>query len=549
MSGRSDDRTSRPGLLARLFRRRGARTGPDRPIDHGVQTVDHVVRVLAAACQRENRDLPSAHMLVIGRDTALFRLGTPDERPPDGWAAEHDGRTWHAPLERLRATPVPGGATDPFPRLVPFGDTSEGFVLLNLDEPGGVIALEGDARQAGTLAREWTTELTTNPWSRAIPVVRVGFPPDTEPPPPGTIEAITLPDVEPTLASELAGVLVLSEAPAGRDAERLRALDADPDRHWSVVVVGIAEQPRWRFTVGADGAVRTGLLDEPVIMRSGTAVPPPLLDKIPADAATRVAAGPTVVLPAEPPQRLLTRSRVVGTLIVAAVLVLAAAALMEAPTITRALGATEHTRKSPSPSPSPSSPSPSPSHSPSPSPSPSRTTEPPPAPPPPTHASPPPPQDLQAGGTGIIRNPASGMCVDSDSNPAMMLNDKPEGGHAFSNPCNGAPTEQWQEGGLLSQDSPRAPDMFRIVDKSTGFCLDSGSNGIYTLPCLDPDQYQSWQRIPLGPMPNGGTFIGYRDIGTGKCLSISPSDRTLTTADCPGSGAAWPDNLKFRRPK
>ena len=137
---------------------------------------------------------------------------------------------------------------------------------------------------------------------------------------------------------------------------------------------------------------------------------------------------------------------------------------------------------------------------------------------------------------------ASGMCLDSDTNPAVSLNGQPTGGHAFTNPCTNSPTEQWQEGPLLSADSPRGANMYRLVDHKTGFCLDSdGNGGIYTLPCLNPDQYQVWLRV------SNGATVAYRDQVTNRCLTVSTSDGTLQTQPCPTTG--YPNNMLFARPR
>jgi hypothetical protein len=228
--------------------------------------VDRAVRALATACDRENRAVPAAHAVVVGSDTVWFRLRTPDERPPTGWTADPAGRTWRAQLRRLQSATVADSLQEPYPQLVSLGNSSKGFVLLNLSQAGGIIGLEGDARQARALAQDWTRDLTTSPWSRDVQVVRVGFrsgPAD----PVGAIEAKTLVDAEAALADDGGGVLLLAGLPGGRDGERVRRLANDPEGRWSVVVVGRVGDPRWRFTIDSTGVVDTGLLDEPVARR------------------------------------------------------------------------------------------------------------------------------------------------------------------------------------------------------------------------------------------------------------------------------------------
>jgi hypothetical protein len=543
MPRRSDGR----GPLARLFRsRRAERSAAAAAVqaDHE-GTVGRAVRALVAACGAGGRAVPPVHALVIGSDTAWFRLSSPDERPPAGWTVDDQGRTWHTPLAWLQSTDLPASLNEPYPRLVGFGHTSRGFVLLNLGQAGGIVGLEGDERQARSLAQKWIDELTTNPRSRGVRVVRVGFTPTTAELA-GTVEVATLADAAPALADELGGVLLLASPPSGSEREHVRTLAADSMGRWSVVVVGRVEDALWRFTVDSTGVVESALLDEPVLRRPAS--PPSVRDN---DTAIIPGAYPIDGDEHRSSQRgpLVTRTRVIVASVCAACLLVAAGVLVS-PTIIHA-SAQDTPRSAPSspsqsqlsrPSPTNASPTPSPSTKPSP-------TATPPSKHPHTAASPsthpaktPTTTGIKAGGTGEIRGVASGMCVDSDTNPAVTLNGQPSGGHAFTNPCTQSPTEQWQEGPLLSNDSPRGANLYRLVDHKTGLCLDSdGNGGIYALPCLNPDQYQVWQRV------SKGTTVAYRDQVTNRCLAVSTSDGTLKTQPCPTNG--YPNNMLFSRPR
>jgi Ricin-type beta-trefoil lectin domain len=264
--------------------------------DHGLWTVDRAVRALAAACERANRGVPAAHAIVVGSDTVVFHLGTPDERPPAGWTAAHDGRIWRAQLRWLQSANVADIPREPYPRLVSLGTGADGFVLLNLGLAGGVIGLEGDARQARALAQDWIRELTTSPWSREVRVVGIGFPPAPDSAASDRVTgARTLADAEEVLADEGGGVLLLAGAPGGRDRERVQQLADDAEGRWSVVVVGRTEQPRWRFTLDSAGVVDTGLLDGPVahllIPSSGVSTPEATGADITADAPAGLLTG------------------------------------------------------------------------------------------------------------------------------------------------------------------------------------------------------------------------------------------------------------------
>ncbi|WP_327071288.1 ricin-type beta-trefoil lectin domain protein [Kitasatospora sp. NBC_01250] len=262
--------------------------------------MDRVVRVLATACDRENRGVPVAHVIVVGPDTVRLHLKTPDERPPAGWTAGPDGLTWQAQLRGLQSASVAESLQEPYPRLVPLGTTREGFVLLNLGQVGGIISLEGDARRARALAEDWTRELTTSPWSRTVQVVRIGF---TS----GSAERFrssetpALVDGEATLADQDGGVALLAGLPRGRDREAVYRLADDPQGRWSVVVLGRVEHPRWRFTIDSTGAVDTGLLDEPVTPRPESAWDAPAQEE--AEAVPRPARSPAGASAPESPRR------------------------------------------------------------------------------------------------------------------------------------------------------------------------------------------------------------------------------------------------------
>lgn len=254
------------------------------------------MRVLATACDRENRAVPVAHVVVVGPDTVWLRLKTPDERPPAGWTADHGGRTWHAQLRMLQSASVAESLTDPYPQLVSLGDTSTGFALLNLSQAGGIISLQGDARQARALAEDWTRELTTSPWSRGVEVVRIGFTPGTaERFGSGEARAFALADGDAALADVSGGVALLIGLGRGRDRERDRIykLADEPDGRWSVVVVGRVDHPRWRFTIDANGVVDTGLLDEPVARRLHPSPEAPAHEEAEADPAGHPIGGAT----------------------------------------------------------------------------------------------------------------------------------------------------------------------------------------------------------------------------------------------------------------
>lgn len=509
--------------------------------DHGAWTVDRAVRALATACAHADRSTPAVLTIVVGLDTIWFRLATPDERPPTGWTAEHDGRTWYAALRWLQSVAVDELPHEPYPQLVSLGATGDGSILLNLGQAGGVVSLDGDARQARALAETWTRELTTSPWAQGVQVARVGFKAGPDDPVGGT-EAESLADAEPALADPGGGVLLFAAPPAGRDRERIQRLTDDPVGQWSVVVVGSVEDARWRFTVDSTGQIDTEILEGPAIRR-----PDP-----PAEAPTRL--GATADATGQPPTAtarprgrfasLFATRRGVFALVVFLCLIVAAS-LIAVPALTRQSSNQSAADSSPTnaaenvPSDGAglsNSVSPLPTSAPASVPSSGAGTTSSKA-----SASRSPTATVAPGGTGMVRSVSTGLCVDSDANPAMALNGTPSGGHAFYSTCDSAASQQWSEGPLLSQDSPRDDDLYRLVNRQTGFCLDSGEQDTYTLPCLDPDTYQVWQRL----QPSS-TTVAYRNTATNRCLVASAEDSTLSTQACP-TGATWPNNMLFRR--
>lgn len=414
MTAPSADRAPRRGTwFARLpWPRKAKPSAPPRRADYGLWTVDRAVRVLTTSCDRAQRSAPRAHAVVVGADTVAFHLVTPDEPAPTGWTTSDDGRTWRAQLRWLQGAAVAEAVADPYPRLVSLGTGGEGFVLLNLGQAGGVIGLEGDAAQARALARDWARDLATSPWSRNVRVVRVGFRNDPAGPVAATdlttdvvTNVATFRDAEAALAGEAGGVLMLAGLPGGRDRERVHALAEDPAGLWSVVVVGRADNPRWRFTVDAAGVVETGLFGGPVTHR------PDMAGGVAVRTPGAVPAGEAAGTPGT--RQLYTRPRVVVATVALALL------LGTGLTLTLVDLARSHTSATGSPA--------TPPHTPTAA-SPVTQT---------TSAVPVPPAQGPPGGSERreLVNPATGKCLTavagSDGTPLTLQ------------PCANAPNQRW----------------------------------------------------------------------------------------------------------
>jgi hypothetical protein len=232
----------------------------------GAWTIGRAARALATACARGPRPLPAVGAVVLGPQSVLFHLTTPDEKPPPGWSFDDAGRTWWTTLEQVTRAPVDGGLPEPFPRLVSLGTTGAGRMLLNLERADGVISLDGHPGRIHELARTWALRLTASPWSSGLRVVRVGFGPE-----PGRgfagLDVAHLAEATRLLEGPDSGVLILAQNPQGRDRDYVDWLTGDRRRRWSVVAIE-ATHARWRLTVDVGGTITSALLDEPALLRA-----------------------------------------------------------------------------------------------------------------------------------------------------------------------------------------------------------------------------------------------------------------------------------------
>ncbi|GAA2864462.1 hypothetical protein Acy02nite_71560 [Actinoplanes cyaneus] len=225
----------------------------------GAWIVDHAIRALATGRAAQGEPFPQVGAVVLGSGAVSLRLTTPAAAPPPGWDAEHDGRTWRAPLHRLETAAVDTRLPAPLPLLVSLGDTGEGRVLLNLAAADGIIGLEGDSVLAPRLAEQWSRQLTRGPWAGQATVIRVGFGPG-----PGFtgVDVDQLAQAAPLLSRE-AGTVLFAGRPDPYDLREAVQLVTGPERRWAVVAVGV-DDATWRLRVDISGTVDTGLLDGPV---------------------------------------------------------------------------------------------------------------------------------------------------------------------------------------------------------------------------------------------------------------------------------------------
>ncbi|MBO0610801.1 discoidin domain-containing protein [Myceligenerans salitolerans] len=234
-------------------------------------TVDHALRALIAACERDGLDVPGVTGVFVEGSTLRLRLTNPASVGPAPWAVSEDGQSWVAPLSKLQAAPVSDGSTARFARLVNLGMSETGRVLVNFALARGVVSLDGSVRARHEVLRRWLGEFTGNPWSGEPRVVMVG---DGLPRPDQVEHVSGFDQVKQEMEVGDGGVLVLSQPPSSADRDFLAERFADPAFGWVVIVLGSWPGAKWRFTARDDGWLRSGFLpqvrfDEQAAVRRG----------------------------------------------------------------------------------------------------------------------------------------------------------------------------------------------------------------------------------------------------------------------------------------
>jgi hypothetical protein len=272
----------------RLGRVRTASDPVARPFDAAAAwTVDRALRSLAGLVADAKRPMPSFYAVSLDSDQLRLRLAVPDHEPPTPWNAQEDGLGWSASLRALQAVPLDDQIAAPSPRLVTLGMDGGTRVLIDLGQATGVIAVEGHAAGIRAMLQGWITELANGPWADQVRVIVAGL--DTvdenpDPAQPGRVQSVS--GVREALAavgassvgwsgggavagvlrggaasgSDAPGVLVLGSTARGNELEQIQALAGRPDAGWAVVFSGRVPAARWRFTLGSDGKLDTGVL-------------------------------------------------------------------------------------------------------------------------------------------------------------------------------------------------------------------------------------------------------------------------------------------------
>ncbi|RPF20868.1 discoidin domain-containing protein [Myceligenerans xiligouense] len=235
-------------------------------------TVDHALRALIAACERDGLEVPGVTGVFVEGGTLRLRLTNPASVGPAPWSVSDDGQSWVAPLSKLQAAPVSDGSTARFSRLVNLGMSETGRVLVDFSLARGVVSLDGSVRARHEVLRRWLGEFTGNPWSGEPRVVMVG---DGLPRPDQVEHVPGFDQVKQEMEVGDGGVLVLSQPPSSADRDFLAERFADPAFRWVVIVLGSWSAAKWRFTARDDGWLRSGFLphvryDEQAAVRRGS---------------------------------------------------------------------------------------------------------------------------------------------------------------------------------------------------------------------------------------------------------------------------------------
>lgn len=254
------------GVLGRMRQRRKPTAPADtRYLDTAAAwTIDRALRVLVSGCAHTNRPVPHVYGVSLDDEQITLRLSVADPHPVVPWVAEESGRVWTAPLRATQELPLLPGIPTPCSRLVTLGTHDGRRELVNLGEAGGLVSVGGDQTAARALVLAWVTELAASPWADGVRVVVGGIRGATtngRVTSTGTVrEALVEVDSALTQSPQGVGVLLLASAPSGREAAWVQELVTQPHAPWVAVVLGQSRQDRWRFTVGRDGQLDTGVL-------------------------------------------------------------------------------------------------------------------------------------------------------------------------------------------------------------------------------------------------------------------------------------------------
>jgi Concanavalin A-like lectin/glucanases superfamily len=239
-----------------LYRRRkkpAVRNASPTPADRSAAwAIDRALKALTTACDDEGIAFPGVYLVTVDAASITVTVSKPSAKAPAGWTASSDGRTWSARLSALQTSNVRDTARAPFAGLVMLGTSEYGRVLLDLDQAGGPISVDGPKASVDETVEAWVTELTTNPWSTTVRVARVHA--RNEP---------NLESAENLLADLDVGeraLIVFEEPPSRSQTAALRAHLTSAAAAW-ILIKGAAPVATWRLTANR-GVLSSGFLPD-----------------------------------------------------------------------------------------------------------------------------------------------------------------------------------------------------------------------------------------------------------------------------------------------
>ncbi|MFZ0665299.1 MAG: BTAD domain-containing putative transcriptional regulator [Acidimicrobiales bacterium] len=147
--------------------------------DEGAAWVDATLRILAAACRREQIRAPKVVAIRILEQAIELLLDPESEFPPPihPFSAPNEGRSWLLPrrsddLEDARTDPWVSGLDVMYPAVVTIGREARGLILVDVEQAGSV-GVTGDS--ADDVLRAMAIELATSTWSEQVNIVLVGM--------------------------------------------------------------------------------------------------------------------------------------------------------------------------------------------------------------------------------------------------------------------------------------------------------------------------------------------------------------------------------------
>ena len=223
---------------------------------HASWIVDHALKVLVVACQREQRHVPGVVMVVLHENSIAVHVASPTAHPPAPWRTSASGLVWTAELLALQAAPLTPATTNPFTGIVTLGVGQAGRVFIDLNQAHGLVSIEGDPVSRRRIAAHWIAEAAIRPWGTTDADL-VGLDANAAPHP---AEIAAVQNLASTVASGAVGLTFVAHLPNdATSAQLVHALES-PDCRWPVVVVSAVRDARWRFTAHTNGWVTSDFL-------------------------------------------------------------------------------------------------------------------------------------------------------------------------------------------------------------------------------------------------------------------------------------------------